>query len=319
MDSARIQFRKAQLQAKRNAEAAKRKERELLFANVQEGNNTAGSGRKRGQKELSQDELILNASSDVTAALRRTHDLMQQELSRSQFAHDTLQQSTAALSTLTESYGNLDTLLSSSRSLVSTLIHSNKSDTWYLETAFYILLTTIGWLIFRRIIYGPGWWLLYLPTKLLWRLTSVVLNVVIAFFGATGAAKQSAALSNASAQISTSLIVQPSATSGGIPTFDATMAAPSIGSGGRGNAQPVPQASQGEGKSLSEEVGKVAEASQMAEKAKVESAQPVEPAPQGTVLRERRADELPNPKKRIWEEPQPQQQQQEGEKQRDEL
>ena len=313
MGSARIQFRKAQLQAKRNAEAAKRKEREVLFASVQEGNNTAGSGRKRGQKELSQDELILNASSDVTAALRRTHDLMQQELSRSQFAHDTLQQSTAALSTLTESYGNLDTLLSSSRSLVSTLIHSNKSDTWYLETAFYILLTTIAWLIFRRILYGPGWWLLYVPTKLMWRLISAFLHIFIAFFSATGAAKQSAALSNASEQISTSLIVQPSATRGGIPTFDATMAAPSIGSGGRGNEQQVPR---GEDRSLSEGIGKMAEASQKAEEAKVESTQPGEPAPQGTVLRERRADEVPNPKKRMWEEPV---QRQEGEGQRDEL
>lgn len=32
----------------------------------------------------------MNASSDVTAALRRTHELMQAELSRSQFAQETL-------------------------------------------------------------------------------------------------------------------------------------------------------------------------------------------------------------------------------------
>lgn len=222
---------------------------------------------------------------------------MQQELSRSQFAHDTLQQSTAALSTLSESYGNLDTLLSSSRSLVSSLIHSNKSDTWYLETAFWILITTISWLFFRRILYGPGWWLLYLPTKLMWRLTSAFLNVSIAILSVAGAAKQSAALSNASEQVSTSLIVQPSATSGSIPTFDAAMSAPSVGVGGGGKSQPP----QGEDKNnLSEQVGKMAEASQKAEEAKVESAQPEH---QGTVLRERRSDEPPNPKKRMWEEP----------------
>ena len=312
MVSARIQFRKAQLQAKRNAETAKRKERGLLFASVQEGNSTSSSGRRKG-KELSQDELILNASSDVTAALRRTHDLMQQELSRSQFAQDTLVQSTAALSTLSESYDNLDTLLSSSRSLVSTLIHSNKSDTWYLETAFWLLVTTISWLVFRRILYGPGWWLLYLPTKLMWRLTSAILNVFVALLGAAGATKQSAALSNASEQISTSLVVQPSATRGVIPTFEASMSAPSINVGGGGKGRPPPESPQSEDKTLSEQVGEMVEASQKAKDVKVESSQPA--AAQGTVLRERRNDEAPNPKKRMWDEPPPQ----EEARQRDEL
>jgi len=87
---ARAQFRKAQLQAKRNEEAAKRKERELLFAGVQEGDLKGGAGRRKGQEKLSQDDLLVNASSDVTAALRRTHQLMQTELSRSQFANETL-------------------------------------------------------------------------------------------------------------------------------------------------------------------------------------------------------------------------------------
>ena len=87
---ARAQFRKAQLQAKRNEEAAKRKEREQLFAGAQEGSETRAGGRRKGQEKLSQDELLLNASNDVTAALRRTHQLMQVELQRSQFAHETL-------------------------------------------------------------------------------------------------------------------------------------------------------------------------------------------------------------------------------------
>lgn len=87
---ARAQFRKAQLQAKRNEEAAKRKERELLFAGVQVGDLKGGPGRRKGQEKLSQDDLLVNASSDVTATLRRTHQLMQSELSRSQFANETL-------------------------------------------------------------------------------------------------------------------------------------------------------------------------------------------------------------------------------------
>jgi len=75
---------------------------------------------------------------------------MQSELSRSRFAQETLEQSTAALADLGEHYTNLNTLLANSRSLLTSLVKSQKSDTWYLETAFYILVTTIIWLVFRR-------------------------------------------------------------------------------------------------------------------------------------------------------------------------
>ncbi|KAL3492508.1 hypothetical protein BJX62DRAFT_224486 [Aspergillus germanicus] len=158
-------FRNAQLQAKRNAESARRKERELLFS----GSEGAGEKRNQTKEKLTQDDIVKNASRDVTAALRRTHQLMQAELSRSQFAQQTLEQSSAALSTLSESYSGLDTLLTSSRNLVGSLLRSQKSDTWYLETAFYILVGTILWLVFRRLLYGPLWWIVWLPFKLILR------------------------------------------------------------------------------------------------------------------------------------------------------
>ncbi|KAJ5114955.1 Sec20 [Penicillium alfredii] len=166
-------FRNAQLQAKRNAELAKRKERELLLSRSQSSEN-----QRKPSEKLTQDDLALNASNDVTAALRRTHQLMQTELSRSQFAQETLEQSTAAISSLSDSYSSLDTLLSSSRSLANSLLRSQKSDTWYLETAFYILIGTITWLLFRRILYGPMWWLVWLPVKLASRFVFAVLGAV---------------------------------------------------------------------------------------------------------------------------------------------
>lgn len=91
------------------------------------------------------------------------------------------EQSTAALSSLSESYTDLDSLISSSRNLIGSLLRSRKSDTWYLETAFYILIGTIVWLLFRRILYGPMWWLVWLPLRLV---TQVV-------FGALGMASSS--------------------------------------------------------------------------------------------------------------------------------
>ncbi|KAJ5766539.1 uncharacterized protein N7511_004155 [Penicillium nucicola] len=176
-------FRNAQLQAKRNAEIAKRKERELLLS------RSTTSEKKQPSDRFTQDDLVLNASNDVTSALRRTHQLMQAELSRSAFAQETLEQSTVAINSLSESYSGLDTLLSSSRSLANSLLRSQKSDTWYLETAFYVLIGTITWLVFRRVLYGPLWWLLWLPLKLIARGVFAALGVA----GASSAAMQSSA------------------------------------------------------------------------------------------------------------------------------
>jgi len=174
---ARANFRQAQLNAKFNLEEAQRTERNLLLSSLAATASSPDSSisiqnfpsRRQKSAPLTKEEKLLNASSDVTLALRRTHDLMASELSRSQFAHDTLKESTAALSQLSESYGILDTMLSSSRTLLGTLMKSQKSDTWYLETAFFILAATVGWLIFRRFIYGPAWWLVYIPLKMFYK------------------------------------------------------------------------------------------------------------------------------------------------------
>jgi protein transport protein SEC20 len=116
---------------------------------------------------FSREDRAVNASSDLTLALRRMDNMMTEELSKSQFAHDTLQESTAALAQLGETYSVLDTMLSSSKNLLGTLLRSQKSDTWYLETAFYILVTTIGWLVFRRLLYGPLSLVMWLPMLVL--------------------------------------------------------------------------------------------------------------------------------------------------------
>lgn len=85
MNRTRGEFRSAQLQAKRNAEIAKRKERELLFSR-----SANAEGPRQPSEKLTQDDVVVNASSDVTAALKRTYELMQAELSKSQFAQQTL-------------------------------------------------------------------------------------------------------------------------------------------------------------------------------------------------------------------------------------
>jgi protein transport protein SEC20 len=111
---------------------------------------------------------------------------MQGELSRSRFAQETLEQSTAALADLGEKYSDLNTLLANSKNLVSTLLKSTKSDTWYLETTFYILITTVLWLVFRRWLYGPLTWFLIWPLKLVFRIVFGVFGLATASSAATG-------------------------------------------------------------------------------------------------------------------------------------
>ncbi|KAJ4287987.1 Protein transport protein sec20 [Kalmusia sp. IMI 367209] len=285
---------KAQLTAKHNADRAKLKERELLFSNLQSGTSSPSSThRRRANPQLNEGEIVTQASSDVTAALRRTHQLMQSELSRSRFAQETLEQSTAALADLGEKYSDLNTLLVNSRTLVTTLLKSQKSDTWYLETTFYILITTVIWLVFRRWLYGPISWFILWPLKIFFR---IVFGVV----PASAATSSVVAISKPS----TSLIIKPSAT-GGIPHRPVGQQQPNyvrVGGGGRGYMQDpsTPE-------SLSQSIGNMAEQAQQ-EQDHPQFRQQHPPQEDngpvvrgdGTVLQER--DRPPNPKKKMWEE-----------------
>lgn len=146
----------------------------------------------------------------------------------------------------------------------------------------------------------------------------LLIGSLSAVAGSVGAKNQSSALSQASQSISTSLAQKPTGT-GKIPTFRPNSPAPSVnvGAGGQGAKMQQPdKASRKEGTSLSDQVGEMAEQSQKEEPTQPEDEAITEGETQGTVLRERREDEPPNPKKRMWEEPIDRSGQ---EKQRDEL
>ncbi|KAK4997444.1 Protein transport protein sec20 [Elasticomyces elasticus] len=277
MISARISFRRAQLTAKRAAESAKRQERAALFSALIAAPATENDEPlpiahiKRNQhhpnKPLSQNDLLINASSDVTVSLRRTHQLMQSELSRSRFAQETLDQSTAALAELGDRYTDLDTLLSNSRSLLRTLVTSQKSDTWYLKTALYLLVATISWLAFRRFIYGPAWWFIYQPLRLVYWFSTSILYAVFGTISSVFSSKHSPSLlSTTTTSTRPSLIIHPSAS--GRPPRRPDYSNPRmadrgvpVGGGGRGAKRgPGEDAGDGQQPTL-ESVGKMAEQS----------------------------------------------------------
>jgi protein transport protein SEC20 len=326
--TSRAHFRRAQLNAKKASELAKQKEREAVFASLQnpppphssngdeKGDRNdlfAGRRSKPQQQQKSQEQQEIDASASVTTALRRTHNLLSTELSRSRFAQETFDQSTAALAELGERYTSLDSVLKNSRDLLGTLLRSQKSDTWYLETAFYILITTLIWLIFRRILLGPFVrlplfvlrWFLWRPVVGVLYLTGVVTTEVVSA-STTTVARASRSTTR------TPLIVQPSAAGrGDIPRIDEQMAEKlrqqggvPVGAGGshakqredgRGNLHN--EKGQGEDDAvldgeMSERIGRMAQESQNEEEQIRRG--------DGTVLRDR-GEEPPNRKKKMFD------------------
>ncbi|KAK4628860.1 hypothetical protein CLAFUW4_07915 [Fulvia fulva] len=350
LNHSRQKYRNAQVAAKFASDEAKRREREAvlegyrkeaeqLAAAGEQPNGSTGNDREllfasRGrrtqqQKQLTKDEILVDASNDLTSGLRRTYDLLSTELSRSRFAQETFDESTAALAQLGEDYTSLDSILSNSRNLLGTLLRSQKSDTWYLENAFRILIITLVWLFFRRILYGPFF---KLPL-FLWNVFALFTNWLFLkplFFllSATGILTTGPASTTSIAASSSSrapLIVQPSATGKPHTRPSHISAGQPVGLGGTGAKLPPDPELEGR---ISESIAKMAQESARNDlprrgdgtvleergdvpanpkkknfEADVEDAKQAEKEPQrrgdGTILEER--DEPANPKKKTFE------------------
>jgi protein transport protein SEC20 len=291
---------------------AQRAERELLlqsYLNPQPSTASPMPGQQRRRveqnRDLSKEEKEVNASSDVTLALRRTHDMMTAELSRSQFAHDTLKESTAALSQLSETYSTLDTMLSRSRNLLGTLLTSQKSDTWYLETAFYILLVTIAWLVWRRLLYGPTWLVLWYIPKVIFSSLKLGLRLLVVMFtavGVTGGQKPDVGVSPV---VGRETVVHSSGTRRPKVAMSG-QEAPSIKVGGGGKGGPMRATGtrlgshqESSGGTVSEEVGKIIDEGHARDQDEGTSG---EEGSSGAAPEGEEIENQPNPKKRRWEE-----------------
>lgn len=298
-----LSFRAVQLDVKRAAEAARRRERELLFSNLQAGDNSrVNASRRKGTERIgSADAIVTDASSDVVAALRRTHTLLASELARSRFAQETLEQSARALSDLSERYSRVDDLLGVSKALVGELFRSKKSDSWYLATALYILVGTLGWLIFRRLLWGPFWLLIWFPLKTVFNLLLWVAGGLVSTFKASVTDPSN----------TTTLKIQSSATGRSVPWPSNKGDRPFIRAGMGGTGAKTEEGKGAEPSTL-EQIGRMTDqtrseeetASASKETAPASSEQPKPPTAalrgDGKPLVE--STEPRNPKKRMWEE-----------------
>lgn len=155
-----------------------------------------------------------------------------------------------------------------------------------METAFYILVGTIAWLLFRRILYYPLWLLVWIPIKLVYRLTLVMMSAA----GIPGAALELAQLSSSSSALSSS----------------ATSAIPTIFPGeplvtGTGQYEEPSPPVQSDNETMIEQIGRMVDEStkQQEPTASYEGTNVDDITPE----ERKRQEEMPrNPKKRMYEE-----------------
>jgi protein transport protein SEC20 len=248
--SHRTTFRKTLVTAKRKLADAQRAEREMMLQAYDEppeqeeeaskdhtsaptnpdaprpSNDSNTRPRHYNQQDsllTKEDRKNVSVSQSMTQRLREMHALMASELTKSEFARETLEESTQMLQSLGESYDSLEGVLTASANLVGTLMRSQKSDTWYLKTSFYIAAGTLAWLVFRRWLYGPLWWLVWLPLRIAFGVSIGAGRAIVSTSsghesaaGAAGAAAD-AAKSAAAAEHAASVVGLPDDS---LPTLD---------------------------------------------------------------------------------------------------
>lgn len=106
-------------------------------------------------------------SEDITATLRRVHQMAQGEVLKGELNIEELDSSTKTLRELEHKYSAVDVLLNGSRRLVKVLEEADKGDRRRMQLALGFLAAVMGWIIYRRV--------LKLPLKILfWNLINVL-------------------------------------------------------------------------------------------------------------------------------------------------
>lgn len=188
------QFRKAQVQCKKNVQTQWRAERELLFGNRTEPTNAI---------KKTKDEMITSKSEDITNALRQMHQMAQAEVAKSALNVEELEYSTKNLKELEKKYSGFDLLLNGSQILVRHLEEADKWDRIYMLASMGFLALVLAWIVWRRILKAP-------VMILVWSATQVFR--VFTFFGGSAKPAQDLAGSSISSAPSSAFTVQEAAT-----------------------------------------------------------------------------------------------------------
>ncbi|PPR02353.1 hypothetical protein CVT24_011697 [Panaeolus cyanescens] len=213
----RADTRGAMLASKRKIDANARSNRDELFSSP--------AMMEKQSSEKSTEDALMKANSDVTDALRRTIATMQAELERSVLTNQMLETSTATLRSTSLQHDTLNTVMSTSKHLITALEKSDWLDRVLIISAFIFFILVVLFILKQRIldrsIRIAFWWTRFIPSfsddaKLLKAMENGAASVVVTASSsiASAASSLSAAASSSIAEavptVTPSAVVDPS-------------------------------------------------------------------------------------------------------------
>ncbi|KAJ3041438.1 hypothetical protein HDV00_009418 [Rhizophlyctis rosea] len=146
-----ISLRKASLSAKKNMDAAAQKEREDLLK---------GSAERRTERisNLQGNESLVSTSNELTDSLRQAVQMMSAEVERSAQTAKSIEDSTTILRQTNTEYRNFQSILGTSKRLVTRLKQRDWTDRLLLVFGVLVFLMSVVHVVRGRIrIWVPGW------------------------------------------------------------------------------------------------------------------------------------------------------------------
>ncbi|CAI9118015.1 OLC1v1019515C2 [Oldenlandia corymbosa var. corymbosa] len=143
IQSLRLNLRHANLQAKENLKRTAQQERELLL-----GGGGESTARRRN---LQTKAGMTSAAESITESLRRTRQLMVQEVERSASTLMTLDESTTVLSKAESEYRGHRSLLMRTRNLLSTMQRQDVLDRIIIVVGFLLFTLAVLYVVSKRI------------------------------------------------------------------------------------------------------------------------------------------------------------------------
>ncbi|XP_028773420.1 uncharacterized protein LOC114730504 [Neltuma alba] len=141
--SLRLSLRNANLQAKENMRKAAQEERELLLG----GGGESTVRRRNLQTKVG----MTSAAESITESLRRTRQLMVQEVERSTSTLMTVDESTGVLKKAESEYKGQRSLLMRTRNLLSTMQRQDVMDRIILGVGFFLFSLAVLYVVSKRI------------------------------------------------------------------------------------------------------------------------------------------------------------------------
>ncbi|KAL5542437.1 hypothetical protein UlMin_010147 [Ulmus minor] len=141
--SLRLSLRNANLQAKANMRKAAQEERELLLG----GGGESTIRRRNLQTKVG----MTSAAESITESLRRTRQLMAQEVERTASTLMTTEESTGVLKNAESEYKGHRSLLMRTRNLLSTMQRQDVLDRVILAVGFFLFACAVLYVVSKRI------------------------------------------------------------------------------------------------------------------------------------------------------------------------